>query len=57
MSAIYSDQSSNLGIDSRQYVLTEKGLYRYVYTSKSPIGKEFRNFVFELLKRLRLGEL
>jgi prophage antirepressor-like protein len=35
--------------------LTEKGLYRLLFTTRSNVGKEFRDWVFNVLKELRLN--
>jgi len=37
--------------------LTEKGLYRLLYSSESELAKSFRNFVYELLHNLRLNKI
>jgi len=35
-------------------LLTEKGLYRIVYSSKKKIAEQFREWVYEVLKKIRL---
>src|SRR5215210_3108979 len=35
-------------------LLTERGLYRLVHGSRTEIGKQFRNWVFDIIRELRL---
>ncbi len=35
------------------HLLTEKGLYRYIYSAKSEIARQFRDFVYNVLNTLR----
>ena len=37
----------------QQYFLTEKGLYEVLFMSRKPIAKQFKNWVFEILKEIR----
>ncbi len=37
--------------------INEEGLIELLSRSKSPIAKEFRKFVYQLLKNLRLGRI
>lgn len=38
-------------------MLTEKGLYRLLYTTRSELGKKFRDFVYNLLHNLRTKKI
>ena len=43
------------GGDQRMSLLTEKGLYRVLYTSRKPIAKVFRSWVYQLLHKIRIN--
>ena len=42
-----------MGANRSQYFLTEKGLYEVLFMSRKPIAKQFKNWVFEILKEIR----
>lgn len=44
----------HLGVNQNMMCLTEKGLYRVLYTSRKPLAKQFQNWVFTVLKEIRL---
>ncbi len=44
-----------LGGEQEVTFLTEKGLYQVLFTSRKPIAKQFKNWVCEVIKEIRLN--
>lgn len=51
----YLALTDTLGRRQRFTVLTEKGLYKFIFLSRKPIALEFQERIFQMLKKLRLN--
>jgi prophage antirepressor-like protein len=48
-------KADTLGGQQEVTFLTEKGLYQLLFLSRKPIAKQFKNWVFEVIKEIRLN--
>ena len=42
-----------MGANRSQYFLTENGLYELLFMSRKPIAKQFKKWVFGVIKEIR----
>lgn len=48
---------NTLGGNQEVTFLTEKGLYQVLFTSRKPIAKQFKNWVCEVIKEIRINSV